>query len=340
MSERFEGKNLEEALTLAAETLGVDRTALTYHVLLEKRGFLGGVKRIVIEAQIDDSVPTAPSRPAQSAAPVPPPLSVAAPAPVAAAASRAPVSLSNETRPSPRGGRDRGGDPGRNRGAGAGGGRSRGGNRGGGGGSEGRARGGSGRGGQRAARGGNDYQVGDFERFASEVPQELLVQSPESEAAKTARAWIDKALVLAKMDIEIRTEENDQQIIVRLFGTDAYRLVDRGGELLDALQVLANKSLTGRKVEKDIELDCEQFKEKRVEELGQQAREMADRVRRDGREQLLPAMSPIERRIVHLALQDDAEVGTESRGDGFFKRVAVIRRVDTAPAAEQPSTGE
>lgn len=318
MSERFEGKNVDEALTLASEALGVDRTRLTYHVVVEKRGFLGGVKRVVIEAQIDES--------ASPAAPAAAPSTVSQ-----SSSSAAPVTLSNDRRPAPRGARNRGG----NRGGGGGGGRSRGGNRGG---SDDRGnRGGGGRGGRRGGRGGSEYQVGDFERFSSEVPQELLVQPPESEAAKTVRAWIDKALVLAKMDIEIRTEENDGQIIVRLYGADAYRLVDRGGELLDALQVLANKSLTGRKVEKDIELDCEQFKEKRVEELGQKARELAERVRRDGREQLLPAMSPIERRIVHLALQDDAEVGTESRGEGFFKRVAVIRRSD---AEQQTSTNE
>ena len=41
MAQRFEGKNLEEALNSAAETFGVQRFQLTYHVLLEKRGFLG-----------------------------------------------------------------------------------------------------------------------------------------------------------------------------------------------------------------------------------------------------------------------------------------------------------
>ena len=131
---------------------------------------------------------------------------------------------------------------------------------------------------------------------------------------------------LARLSGELRTEENDTQILVRVYGRDAGRLIERNGELLDAIQVLANKALTGRKVEKEIELDCAQFKEKRVEELGVRARETADRVRRDRREELLPAMSPIERRIVHMALADDADVTTESRGDGFFKRVAIVPR--------------
>src|SRR5437763_15600092 len=55
MSQRFEGKNLDDALTSASQTLGVERHQLTYHVLLEKRGFLGGVKRVVIEAEINEA---------------------------------------------------------------------------------------------------------------------------------------------------------------------------------------------------------------------------------------------------------------------------------------------
>ena len=48
MAQRFEGKNLEDALNSAAQTFGVERYQLTYHVLMEKRGFLGGMKRIVM----------------------------------------------------------------------------------------------------------------------------------------------------------------------------------------------------------------------------------------------------------------------------------------------------
>jgi predicted RNA-binding protein Jag len=275
MAQRFEGKNLDEALTMASEAFGVDRVQLTYHVVLEKKGFLGGFKRVVVEAEVNER-PIAAS--VQEAA---------APAPGAA------------RRPGGGGGGGRGrGNRDRDRGRG----------RGGNGGDRGRRPGGGNRAPRRETA--DDFQTGDFERFAGEIPE----QGPESEQAGVVRAWYARVIELAKLQLEIRTEENETQVIVRLFGGDARLLTEEHGELLDALQVLGNKAMTGRKVEKEIE------------QLGEKARELADRVRSSGREQLLPAMTPIERRIVHLALQEDADVTTESRGDGFYKRVAVVMR--------------
>ncbi|HJT18504.1 MAG TPA: R3H domain-containing nucleic acid-binding protein [Thermoanaerobaculia bacterium] len=279
MAQRFEGKNLEDALNNAAQTFGVERYQLTYHVVLEKRGFLGGMKRVVVEAEINQGA--------------------AEPQPVAAS--------QNDSRP--RNDRNRGG-----------GGRRR------------PERGG--RGGER-----RDRQRRSPERREVELdlaPVEIPEQGPESEIAEMVRSWLQHVIELANLNIEIRTSENETQVQVKLYGRDARRLIDGHGELIDALQVLANKALVGRRIEKEIELDCQEFKGKRVEELEQKARELADRVRRDGREQLLPAMTPIERRIVHLALAEDREVATISRGDGFYKRVAIVRR---EPETQQTTAG-
>lgn len=293
MSQRFEGKNLDDALTGASQALGVERFQLTYHVLLEKRGFLGGVKRVVIEAEINE------------AAVVPSP-------PIAPAGFSPPATSPSAPPPRPEGRRSTGG---RGRGRGE---------RGGGGGAR--------RGGPRRDRfEGDELQSGDFEQhFTEEIPE----QGEQSEAAKFVREWCERVIALARLALEVRTEENETQIIVRLYGRDMRRLTEQHGELLDAIQVLANKAFVGRKVEKDIELDCGAFKGRRIEQLEQTAREVADRVRRDGREQLLPAMTPIERRIVHLALADDTEVATESRGEGFYKRVAIIPRSEAQTAPE------
>lgn len=302
MSQRFEGRNVEEALQSAAEALGVERWQLTYHVLLEKRGFLGGVKRVVIEADVNHEAP-------------PPAGSSAAPPPVVA-----------ETRMPPR--ESRGGG----RRGGRGGGERRGGG-GGGGGGRGRSEGGRGGRGRSRDRSNGDFRSGDFETFILDVPE----QGPESDEARLVREWCEDVIALSRLDVVIRTQENDEQIQLRLYGADARRLTDEHGELLDAIQVLANKALVGRKVGKAIELDCEEFKGRRVEDLGDRARAAADRVRKSGVEELLPAMTPIERRIVHLALQDDAEVTTESRGEGFYKRVAIIVRPQTGEREAQPA---
>jgi predicted RNA-binding protein Jag len=304
MSQRFEGHNLEDALQQAAETLGVERWQLTYHVLLEKRGFLGGVKRVVLEADVNTSAP---------------PPAVNAP----------PAASTHDGPPRPPAGRgDRADRPRRGGGGNGGGGRSRD-SRGGGGGGR--------RGGRGRERNDRDFRSGDFETFLGDIPE----QGAESDGARAVREWCETALALAKLSMAVRTEENETQIIVRLYGSDAKLMTDRHGELLDAVQVLANKALVGRSVEKDVELDCEDFKQQRTGDLESRAREIADRVRRGGREELLPAMTPIERRIVHIALRDDADVTTESRGDGFYKRVAILLRSEaTAPASAEASPAQ
>lgn len=282
MAQRFEGRNIDEALTAAAEALGVERYRLLYHVVLEKRGFLGGMKRVVIEAEVNEQAPEAVVAEAQ------------APAPSAPPARRE---------------RERGGRP--------------------------RARGGRGRGREERPREerrdngrdrGGRHSRGRQEEEINVPVEEAPPQEAETEGAQAVRKWCEEVLRLGGFELDVRTNENETQIQVKLYGRDARRMLERNGELLDAIQVLANKALVGRSVEKDVELDCGAFKQHRVEELGQQARATAERVRRDGREQLLPAMSPIERRIIHLALQDDQYVTTESRGDGFFKRVAIKLR--------------
>ncbi|MBK5259996.1 MAG: Jag N-terminal domain-containing protein [Thermoanaerobaculia bacterium] len=295
MSERFEGKSLDEALQTAASALGAERHQLTYHVVLEKRGFLGGTKHVVIEAEVNE----------------------AALAPAAAATPQQDVHQP-QTRPRasapPRAERAGGGSGGR---------QARGG-RGGRDGGERESRGGRGRGGRgRGPR--REEEISD-----DGPPIEVPPQGEESQGAAEVRAWTERLIELSKLSLVVRSEENEKQIILRAYGRDSSLLTDRHGELLDAIQVLANKALTGRKIEKDIELDCEAFKERRVEALHEKARTLADLVRQDKREQLLPAMTPIERRIIHLALQDDADVTTESRGDGFYKRIAIVLR----PAAE------
>ncbi|MGA7614949.1 MAG: R3H domain-containing nucleic acid-binding protein [Thermoanaerobaculia bacterium] len=273
---RYEGSNLEDALQKAAADLGVDTHRLDYHVVVEKRGFLGGIKRIVIQAEIAEIAEISERIETPAAATTASP-ELPTPAPGAAA------------RPA-RSRRSRNDDGRRDR--------------------------------------GSRTERSDRKTPRHREPVEIPPQGDESEGAGKVRGWCEELFSLAGLDLSVRTEENDEQIEVRLYGEDSERLTARDGELLDSLQVLANKSLSGISVTKQIEFDSSGFKEQRIERLEARARELADFVRAEGGEQLLPSMTPIERRIVHLALQDDADVTTESRGDGFYKRIAIIPRAD------------
>jgi spoIIIJ-associated protein len=163
---------------------------------------------------------------------------------------------------------------------------------------------------------------------------EIPEQGEQSGDAASVSQWCEAIFRISGLDLVARTVDQEEEISVEIFGPDIGTIAE-ASDYLDSLQVLANKAFTGRSVERRIEFDAAGFKQRREEELAEQAREVADQVRKEGRERTLRAMSPIERRIVHLALEDDRSVTTESRGRGFHKRVAILPADEEQPVAEE-----
>ncbi len=60
-----------------------------------------------------------------------------------------------------------------------------------------------------------------------------------------------------------------------------------------------------------------------AEELQQQALDAAKEVKRWGDAVKLPEMNARDRRIIHVTLQDDTEITTESEGEGAYKKVVI-----------------
>jgi spoIIIJ-associated protein len=115
-------------------------------------------------------------------------------------------------------------------------------------------------------------------------------------------------------------EERDwerPEILVELSGPDSSLLVERGGELLRAIELLAIEMLRlpGNEHEK-ICFDCMNQRSMRLQELRLAAEVAAERVRKSGLPYEFAPMSSRERRIVHLALRDYADLRTESQGEG------------------------
>jgi spoIIIJ-associated protein len=124
------------------------------------------------------------------------------------------------------------------------------------------------------------------------------------------------------------------EILVEFAGPDSTLLLERGGELLRAIELLAIEMLRlpGNEHEK-ISFDCMNQRKLRIEELRMAAGVAADRVRQTGEPYEFTPMSSRERRIVHLALRDHADLHTESQGEGG-RRCLVVYPKDYKPAGK------
>lgn len=101
-------------------------------------------------------------------------------------------------------------------------------------------------------------------------------------------------------------------------------VIGRRGQTLDALQYLTNLvSNKGLGERARIVVDAEGYRERRAEALQKLACRFAERVKSEGRKVALEPMSALERRIVHLALQDEAGVETYSEGEEPHRRVII-----------------
>ena len=111
---------------------------------------------------------------------------------------------------------------------------------------------------------------------------------------------------------------------VDLVGEDLGYLIGRRGDTLDALQHLANYAV-GRNVEGHIRInvDAEQYREKREDSLRRYARKKAQQVLKARRRTTLEPMNAYERHVIHAALQDLENVTTHSTGTDPNRRVVI-----------------
>ena len=104
-------------------------------------------------------------------------------------------------------------------------------------------------------------------------------------------------------------------------------LIGRKGERLSALQHLVNLMLSRRMGDwTRVLVDVEDYRGRRERQLVEIARRAAERVGETGKMLQLEPMSALERRWIHIALRDNADVATQSIGEEPNRRVIVLPR--------------
>jgi spoIIIJ-associated protein len=145
-----------------------------------------------------------------------------------------------------------------------------------------------------------------------------------NEISNQAREFLDSIFNGANLDLRANEAQTENGCLLNIEGGDAPLLLNEGGELLEALQHLANQAF-GRALPKGerIVCDVENFRATREAELRAMARHAAERVRKTGVPFNFGAMNSNERRVIHVTLAAEEDLQTESVGEGASRRLRV-----------------
>ena len=174
-----------------------------------------------------------------------------------------------------------------------------------------------------------DEETEEFDVAVAKADKKELYEAAEAKG----RAFLAKIFDEMKLDVVIDVKENGGYLVFDLQGENLGILIGRRGDTLDSLQFLLNLVINDKnnaKVKGII--DIENYRAKREETLIGLGHKLAAKARKTGQKVVLEPMNPQERRIIHMALQNDKRVTTYSEGEEPYRKVVI----EPVAGAEKP----
>jgi spoIIIJ-associated protein len=145
-----------------------------------------------------------------------------------------------------------------------------------------------------------------------------------NQTCENAKEFIEGLVKNLGFDLAVSSTWTDEGCSIDLGGPDAHFALAENGELLDAFEILLFQ-IYGRELDREHRfiVDAEGFRLTRKAELQAMARFAADQVRKNGRPFTFGVLNSTERRVIHLTLQQEDDLFTESVGAGRDRRLQV-----------------
>lgn len=145
-----------------------------------------------------------------------------------------------------------------------------------------------------------------------------------NETCQNAEKFLSEVIADMRFDLSVSSEWTDEGCLLNLSGEDAHFALAENGEMLDAFEVVLFQAY-GRDLDREHRfiVDAEGFRRTRKAELQAMARFAADNVRKNDRPFTFGKLNSTERRIIHMTLQNESDLTTESVGDGRDRRLQV-----------------
>jgi spoIIIJ-associated protein len=167
-------------------------------------------------------------------------------------------------------------------------------------------------------------------RVLALLPAEAAVAAQavvvEGSLAADARALVARIVAALGADARTDVREDEHAVVVTCSGPDVALLIGRHGQTIDSIQYLLNSIAhrTHGDERKEVVVDAAGYRERRRATLESLAVRTAERVRETGRREQLEPMTAVERKVVHLRLQDFDGVATSSEGVEPNRYVVVL----------------
>ncbi len=153
---------------------------------------------------------------------------------------------------------------------------------------------------------------------ATAPPRVILTeeQAPATELAAIARALVERITSALQIECHVRVSETDETLLVSCSGADLGLLIGRRGQTIDAVQYVVNAAVFRSRVDwaKEVVVDAAGYRARRRMTLEALAVEGAERAVAGAAPVELEAMSAVERKVVHVRLQEYPGVETASEG--------------------------
>jgi len=166
----------------------------------------------------------------------------------------------------------------------------------------------------------------DSKKSEKNITREL--DEIDEETEKLAIDIVNYLLSSLKVDVKTFFRDKDdfdtKSLYFEIEGDDSGLIIGRKGETLRSFEFLIS-FIIKRQLDKRVRviLDVEGYQERRRSNLVSIAESNAKKVIKYGKPIKMDPMSPFDRRIIHLALEKDKKVITESQGSGSRRQVVI-----------------
>jgi spoIIIJ-associated protein len=142
------------------------------------------------------------------------------------------------------------------------------------------------------------------------------------------RTTLQEIIALMGIKAHVEAQKREGGIFFDIKGDGSGLIIGKHGQTLDALQYIINKIAANRyrELKERIILDTENYRARRVEALQNMALRLREKVKKMKKAVTIGPLNPQDRRVIHITLSEDEDVQTESKGEGFYKRLVIMTK--------------